>query len=87
MNSSQKWRRLLYRIAAAAPISAMLFWACGDDPAGPIAECDISDLSALSGSKLQDCDLRGADLTDANIRGGLLRGANLAGAVLAKQAE
>ena len=41
--------------------------ACGEDPAGPSTNCDVSDVGALAGRNLSECDLKGADLEDANL--------------------
>ena len=56
--------------------------ACGDDPAGPSTNCDVSDVGALAGRNLSKCylwpaDLEGADLTGANLEGAYLRGTKL----------
>jgi hypothetical protein len=66
--------------------------ACGDDPAGPSTNCDVSDVGALAGRDLSECDLvnanlEGADLRDAklvnaNLRYANLKSANLSGANL-----
>ena len=57
--------------------------ACGEDPAGPSTNCDISDVGALRGRYLSGCDLKDADLRGANLRGANLKDANLS----AKQEE
>ena len=51
--------------------------ACGDDPAGPSTNCDVSDVGALAGRNLSECDLVNANLEGANLRGANLEGANL----------
>jgi uncharacterized protein YjbI with pentapeptide repeats len=56
--------------------------ACGDDPAGPSTNCDVSDVGALAGRNLSECDLEGAILEGANLNGADLRNANLEGARL-----
>ena len=66
---------------AVAAITIQLS-ACGEDPAGPSTNCDVSDVGALAGRNLSGCDLKNADLEgaalyDANLEGADLRGANL----------
>jgi uncharacterized protein YjbI with pentapeptide repeats len=51
--------------------------ACGDDPAGPSTKCDVSDVGALAGRDLTECNLMSANLADAN-----LDTANLMGVML-----
>ena len=46
------------------------FSACGDDPAGPSTKCDVSDVGALAGRDLSECDLKGANLSGAFMGGG-----------------
>ena len=36
--------------------------ACGEDPAGPSTNCDVSDVGALAGRDLTESDLRDANL-------------------------
>ena len=43
--------------------------ACGDDPAGPSTKCDVSDVGALAGRDLSECDLKGANLSGAFMGG------------------
>ena len=76
---------------AVAAITIQLS-ACGDDPAGPSTNCDVSDVGALAGRDLSECDLRGAilwyadlesaDLESANLESADLTGADLTGANL-----
>ena len=54
--------------------------ACGEDSAGPSTNCDVSDVGALAGRNLSECDLVNANLEGANLRGANLEGANLNGA-------
>jgi uncharacterized protein YjbI with pentapeptide repeats len=61
---------------AVAAITIQLS-ACGEDPAGPSTNCDVTDVGALAGRNLSECDLTGADLRDANLEGANLRGAEL----------
>ena len=65
--------------------------ACGDDPAGPSTNCDVSDKSALKGRNLSGCYLASADLYFANLAGANLRDAILEDAIgpnlTAKQEE
>jgi hypothetical protein len=90
------------RLAVALTMMAMVaitiqLSACGDDPAGPSTNCDVSDVKALAGRDLSGCDLvradlsgvdlsgvdlSGADLYDANLRYAILEGAYLEGAIL-----
>ena len=61
--------------------------ACGEDPAGPSTNCDVSDVGALAGRDLSKCylwpvDLTGAKLEGANLLGADLTGANLKDAIL-----
>jgi len=58
------------------------FSACGDDPAGPLTNCDVSDVGALAGRNLSECDLRDANLKGANLRGAELGHADLRNANL-----
>ena len=51
---------------AVAAITIQLS-ACGDDPAGPSTNCDVSDVGALAGRNLSECDLRGANLWYADL--------------------
>ena len=51
--------------------------ACGEDSAGPSTNCDVSDVGALAGRNLSECDLVNANLEGANLRGANLEGANL----------
>ena len=51
--------------------------ACGDDPAGPSTNCDVSDSDALAGRNLSECNL-----ANAYLKGARLNGANLANAKL-----
>jgi len=51
--------------------------ACGDDPAGPSTNCDVSDVKALAGRDLSGCDLVRADLSSVDLSGADLEGANL----------
>ena len=51
--------------------------ACGEDPAGPSTNCDVSDVGALAGRNLSECDLVNANLEGANLRSANLEGANL----------
>ena len=51
--------------------------ACGEDPAGPSTNCHVSDVGALAGRNLSECDLVNANLEGANLRGANLEGANL----------
>ena len=51
--------------------------ACGDDPAGPSTNCDVSDVGALAGRNLSECDLAEANLGRANLESADLRYANL----------
>ena len=53
------------------------FSACGDDPAGPSTKCDVSDVGALAGRNLSECDLRGANLKNADLKGANLKDAML----------
>ena len=43
--------------------------ACGEDPAGPSTNCDVSDVGALAGRNLSGCDLENANLEGANLEG------------------
>ena len=45
--------------------------ACGDDPAGPSTNCDVSDVGALAGRNLSECDLEGAILRGADLKGAI----------------
>jgi len=56
--------------------------ACGEDPAGPSTNCDVSDVGALAGRDLSKCYLWPADLTGAKLEGANLEGADLTGANL-----
>ena len=40
--------------------------ACGEDPAGPSTNCDVSDVGALASRNLSECELKGANLRSAN---------------------
>ena len=51
--------------------------ACGEDSAGPSTNCDVSDVGALSGRNLSECDLVNANLEGADLMGANLKGANL----------
>ena len=62
------------RLTVALTMMAMVaitiqFSACGDDPAGPSTNCDVSDVGALAGRNLSACDLENADLEGANLEG------------------
>ena len=55
------------RLTVALTMMAMVaitiqFSACGND-------CDVSDVGALAGRDLSECDLRGANLEGANLAG------------------
>ena len=41
--------------------------ACGEDPAGSSTQCDVSDVGALAGRDLSECDLVNANLTGSNL--------------------
>ena len=56
------------------------FSACGEDHAGPSTKCDVSDVGALAGRDLSECDLKGANLRGADLSGAFMGGANLEGA-------
>ena len=43
--------------------------ACGEDPAGPSTNCDVSDVGVLAGRNLSECDLVKANLEGANLEG------------------
>ena len=63
-------RRLTVGWIAMMVAIAIQFSACGDDPAGPSTNCDVSDKYALAGRNLSECslgyaNLEGADLEDA----------------------
>jgi uncharacterized protein YjbI with pentapeptide repeats len=49
--------------------------ACGND-------CDVSDVKALAGRDLTECDLKGADREGANLEGAILVDADLTYATL-----
>ena len=68
---------------AVAAITIQLS-ACGDDPAGPSTKCDVSDVGALAGRDLSECELKGADLWRADLRNAYLTRANLQGAYLTR---
>jgi uncharacterized protein YjbI with pentapeptide repeats len=56
---------MMAMVAIAIQLSA-----CGND-------CDVSDVKALAGRDLTQCDLKGATLTNANLKGANLEDANL----------
>ena len=63
------------RLTVALTMMAMVaitiqFSACGND-------CNVSDVGALAGRDLSECDLVDADLVDANLEGANLRNADL----------
>ena len=69
------------RLAVALTMMAMVaitiqLSACGND-------CDVSDVKALAGRDLTQCELKGATLTNANLEGANLDSANLDSANLA----
>ena len=43
------------------------FSACGDNPFNSSTKCDVSDIGALAGRNLSECDLRGANLWYADL--------------------
>ena len=47
------------------------FSACGEDPAGPSTNCDVSDVGALAGRNLSECDLADVNLSRANLKDAL----------------
>ena len=63
------------------------FSACGEDPAGPSTNCDVSDVGALAGRDLSKCYLWPADLTGAKLEGANLQGAKEVPQLSAKQEE
>ena len=84
---NQRIQRTNKRLTVALTMMAMSaitiqFSACGDDPAGPSTKCDVSDVGALAGRNLSECDLRGANLWNADLEGAALYDANLEGAKL-----
>ena len=71
-------KRLTIALTMMAMVAITIqFSACGDDPAGPSTNCDVSDVGALAGRNLSECDLTGADLRDANLEDAGLIAANL----------
>ena len=68
---------------AVAAITIQLS-ACGDNPAGPSTNCDVSDVGALAGRNLSDCDLADANLESANLWRATLREADLRDANLSR---
>ena len=42
---------------------------CGEDPAGPSTNCDVSDVGVLAGRNLSECDLVKTNLEGANLEG------------------
>ena len=75
-------KRPTVALAMMAMVATIQLSACGDDPAGPSTNCDVSDVGALAGRNLSECDLEGAILEGANLNGANLRGAKLEGAKL-----
>ena len=56
--------------------------ACGDNPFNSSTKCDVSDIGALAGRNLSECNLvganlTGADLTEANLGRADLKDADL----------
>ena len=83
---NQKIQRTNKRLTVALTMMAMVaitiqLSACGEDSAGPSTNCDVSDVGALAGRNLSECDLVNANLEGANLRYADLKVANLEGAV------
>ena len=61
--------------------------ACGDDPAGPSTNCDVSDVGALAGRDLSECDLKGANMEGANMKNADMENVNRAPELSSAQEE
>ena len=69
-------KRLTVALTMMAMVAIIIrFSACGND-------CNVSNVGALAGRDLSECDLADADLVDADLEGANLRNANLEGANL-----